>query len=41
MTDFSSLALGAPLLQGLEVLGYSQMTPIQAGSLPPMLEGAG
>ncbi len=39
MTDFSSLALGAPLLQGLEVLGYAQMTPIQAGSLPPMLEG--
>lgn len=39
MTNFSSLSLGAALLQGLEVLGYAQMTPIQAGSLPPMLEG--
>jgi ATP-independent RNA helicase DbpA len=39
MTDFSSLSLQAALLQAVDTLGYAQMTPIQAASLPPMLEG--
>ncbi|KFN42840.1 ATP-dependent RNA helicase DbpA [Arenimonas oryziterrae] len=39
MTDFSALSLSPALLQGLEALGYASMTPIQAGSLPPILEG--
>jgi ATP-independent RNA helicase DbpA len=37
--DFSSLPLHPALLQALESLKYEQMTPIQALSLPPMLEG--
>jgi ATP-independent RNA helicase DbpA len=39
MTDFSSLSLQPALLQVVETLGYTQMTPIQDASLPPMLEG--
>jgi ATP-independent RNA helicase DbpA len=39
MTDFASLSLQPALLQAVETLGYAQMTPIQAASLPPMLEG--
>src|SRR5437016_12361385 len=39
MNDFTSLGLSPPLQQGLEALGYAQMTPIQAGSLPPILAG--
>src|SRR4249919_4257030 len=39
MTDFSSLALPASLLQAVEALGYTDMTEIQVGSLPPMLDG--
>jgi ATP-independent RNA helicase DbpA len=35
---FSSLALSAPLLANLDSLGYTEMTPIQAASLPPILE---
>ncbi|MDQ3206204.1 MAG: ATP-dependent RNA helicase DbpA [Pseudomonadota bacterium] len=38
-TDFSTLALAPGLLQGVSALGYSAMTPIQAGSLPAILEG--
>ena len=36
MTDtaFSSLPLAPALLQNLESLGFTQMTPIQAQSLP-------
>jgi ATP-independent RNA helicase DbpA len=36
---FSSLPLKPELLQALEVLGFSAMTPIQAASLPPLLQG--
>jgi ATP-independent RNA helicase DbpA len=39
MTEFSSLPLTPPLLQALDALGYASMTPIQAGSLPPILAG--
>ncbi len=37
--DFSSLNLPHELLKNLSTLGYEQMTPIQAQSLPPMLAG--
>jgi len=36
---FRDLALSAPLLQAVEELGYEQPTPIQAGAIPPLLEG--
>ena len=36
---FSTLALGAAQLANLQQLGYTQMTPIQAASLPPALLG--
>ncbi|TBR36226.1 MULTISPECIES: ATP-dependent RNA helicase DbpA [Dyella] len=39
MTDFSSLPLKPALLGSLETLGYTAMTPVQAQSLPPILEG--
>jgi ATP-independent RNA helicase DbpA len=38
-TSFSSLDLPANLLGNLESLGFDAMTPIQAQSLPPILEG--
>jgi len=38
-TDFSSLKLNADLLKNLATLGYKDMTPIQAQSLPPILAG--
>ncbi|MGO2075052.1 MAG: ATP-dependent RNA helicase DbpA, partial [Pseudoalteromonas sp.] len=38
-TAFSSLALPSELVDNLSTLGYSQMTPVQAQSLPPVLEG--
>ncbi|MFC4427108.1 ATP-dependent RNA helicase DbpA [Deinococcus navajonensis] len=37
--SFATLPLNATLLANLATLGYHQMTPIQAGSLPPILEG--
>ncbi|HUH88019.1 MAG TPA: ATP-dependent RNA helicase DbpA [Pusillimonas sp.] len=37
--SFSSTALSSAVLNNLDQLGYQQMTPIQAHSLPPMLEG--
>jgi ATP-independent RNA helicase DbpA len=37
--SFSSLPLTAPFLANLDALGYHQMTPIQAETLPPVLEG--
>ncbi len=37
--DFSSLSLNPDLLSNLESLGYKQMTPIQAQSLPLILAG--
>jgi len=36
---FSSLHLAAPLLKNLASLGYAEMTPVQAHSLPPILAG--
>ena len=38
-TAFNSLPLSAAMLANLESLGYAQMTPIQAQSLPVMLKG--
>ena len=39
MTTFASLALAPALATNLETLGYTEMTPIQAASLPLALEG--
>src|SRR4051794_7833778 len=39
MTSFSELALIEPLQRGLAEVGYSQMTPVQAESLPGILAG--
>jgi ATP-independent RNA helicase DbpA len=39
MTDFASLPLKPALLASVETLGYAAMTPVQAQSLPPMLDG--
>jgi ATP-independent RNA helicase DbpA len=39
MTSFASLPLKPALLASVETLGYADMTPVQAQSLPPMLEG--
>src|SRR5690606_14862429 len=39
MTSFASLPLKPALLSSVETLGYTTMTPVQAQSLPPMLEG--
>ncbi|RLA69488.1 MAG: ATP-dependent RNA helicase DbpA [Epsilonproteobacteria bacterium] len=36
-TDFSKLDLSEAMLQNLDSLGYTTMTPIQAQSLPPIL----
>ncbi len=38
-TDFSSLKLHSSLLENLSSLGYLVMTPVQAQSLPPILDG--
>ncbi len=38
-TDFASLPLDAATLANLTSLGFTAMTPIQARSLPPILEG--
>jgi ATP-independent RNA helicase DbpA len=37
--NFSSLSLPQELLKNIESLGYAEMTPIQAQSLPPILLG--
>ncbi|HAQ24928.1 MAG TPA: ATP-dependent RNA helicase DbpA, partial [Pseudomonas sp.] len=39
-TAFSDLPLGASTLANLASLGYAEMTPIQAQSLPIMLKGS-
>ena len=39
-TAFNTLPLKSPLLQNLDSLGYSEMTPIQAQSLPLILAGS-
>lgn len=38
-TSFSTLPLAQPFLDNLGVLGYHEMTPIQAASLPSVLDG--
>jgi ATP-dependent RNA helicase DbpA len=38
-TPFSTLPLAAPFLANLVTLGYETMTPVQAASLPPALNG--
>src|SRR4249919_2657859 len=39
MSEFTELPLNPTLFQGLDALGHVQMTPIQAQSLPALLEG--
>jgi len=39
MTDFSTLPLSPALAPGIDALGYTSMTPVQALALPPILEG--
>lgn len=39
MNDFSPLALSPALAPGIDALGYTTMTPVQAQSLPAILEG--
>jgi ATP-independent RNA helicase DbpA len=39
MNAFNSLPLKPALLASLETLGYTEMTPVQTQSLPPMLAG--
>jgi len=38
-SDFSSLALAPELISNLKTLGYHEMTPIQAQSLPKIIAG--
>jgi len=38
-TAYSSLPLAAPFLANLEQLGYREMTPVQAATLPIVLQG--
>jgi ATP-independent RNA helicase DbpA len=37
--DFASFPLSPALRQGIDALGYTTMTPVQAQALPPILEG--
>ncbi|HEY6640839.1 ATP-dependent RNA helicase DbpA [Povalibacter sp.] len=39
MNDFSGLELSEPLRRSLDEVGYAEMTPVQAASLPPILAG--
>ncbi len=39
ISRFSQLALAAPVLQAIEDVGYESPSPIQAESIPPLLEG--
>ncbi|MDR3385843.1 MAG: ATP-dependent RNA helicase DbpA [Rudaea sp.] len=39
MNEFSALPLHAPLLKATEALNYTTMTPVQAQSLPAILQG--
>ncbi len=39
MTDFSGLGLIGPILKAVEAEGYTAATPIQAKSIPALLEG--
>ncbi len=39
MTEFTDLPLNPALFQGLDALGHVRMTPVQAQSLPALLQG--
>jgi ATP-dependent RNA helicase DeaD len=39
VTGFGQLALAGPVLQALREIGYESPSPIQAESIPPLLEG--
>ncbi|WP_140720163.1 ATP-dependent RNA helicase DbpA [Pseudomonas sp. Hp2] len=39
MTEFSTLPLSPALAAGIDALGYTTLTPVQALALPPILEG--
>lgn len=39
MTKFSDLALSPKVLKAVEAAGYEKPTPIQAGAIPPALDG--
>ncbi|MEQ9575131.1 MAG: DEAD/DEAH box helicase, partial [Rhodospirillales bacterium] len=39
MTDFAGLNLAQPILRALSDEGYTNPTPIQEKSIPPLLEG--
>ncbi|MEE7559978.1 DEAD/DEAH box helicase, partial [Xanthomonas sp. Kuri4-2] len=39
MTEFATLPLSPSLLPGIDALGYTTLTPVQAQSLPPILQG--
>lgn len=39
IASFEQLALSAPILQVLREIGYESPSPIQAASIPPLLEG--
>jgi len=39
MTTFADLGLSQPVLQALDLKGYSSPTPIQRQAIPPVLEG--
>lgn len=39
ISRFSDLSLSAPILQAVEEVGYETPSPIQAESIPPLLEG--
>ena len=39
MTEFSTLSLPEPLQRALKEVGYEQMTPVQASSVPAILAG--
>ena len=39
-SDFASLGVGQTILKALDARGYEKPTPIQAGSIPHLLDGA-
>jgi ATP-dependent RNA helicase DeaD len=39
ITQFSQLALAAPILKVIDEVGYETPSPIQAAAIPPLLEG--
>ncbi|WP_413909421.1 hypothetical protein [Desulfobacula sp.] len=39
MSAFTALPLTKPMIENLENLGYQEMTPVQAGSLPYVIKG--